>query len=379
MIERDITPHLIKLSKKYPVITITGPRQSGKTTLAKSVFAGYVYYSLEDIDTREYASVDPRGFLSSSRYMIIDEVQKVPELVSYIQSIVDESQRAGQFILTGSHQFELTNIISQSLAGRTAILKLLPFSLKELSEKKTIDEQIYRGFYPRIIDKELNPSRALSFYTNTYLEKDLREIKDIRNLRQFESFLKLCASNVGQILNKARISNDIGVDAKTIDSWLSILEASFIIYLLPPHYSNFRKRVVKSPKIYFYDVGLASCLLGIKNPEHVKSHPLRGELFENLVIMDKVKEKLNSVENLNLYFYRDNTGNEVDLLEENGQYMKTYEIKLSKTLSQTVFKGLNFYKNLNSQNNESYLVYTGDIDKQMYGHNCINYKNLNRK
>lgn len=370
---REINKSILKLSGQYPVLTITGPRQSGKTTLSKFLFKEHRYFSLEDLDIREFAQKDPRGFLSQGNRMIIDEIQRVPELASYIQTKVDEDDTPGQFILTGSHQFELTNIISQSLAGRTAIAKLLPFSMKELKEKISLDELLYRGFYPRIIDKSLDPSQALGFYTNTYLERDLREIKDIKNLSQFELFLKLCASNIGQILNKNRLSNDIGVDAKTIDSWLSVLEASFIIYLLPPHYQNFRKRLVKRPKLYFYDVGLASYLLGIKNKDHVRSHPLKGSLFENLVIIEKLKEKLNRVENPSFYFFRDNTGNEVDLLEESVDKVKTFEIKLAQTLNSAQFKGLNFYKRLNPNNIESTLIYTGKNKLTQYGHECIPY------
>jgi len=371
MINRAVEKKLGQLSKKYPVITITGPRQSGKTTLSKKCFSKYFYCTLEDIDQREYAINDPKGYLAQSKYMIIDEIQKVPSLVSYIQGVVDENDIAGQYILTGSHQFELTNIVSQSLAGRTAIVKLLPFSIAELNNKTPIEELIYRGFYPRIIAKKLNPTEALSFYTNTYLERDLREIKEIKNLGQFESFLKLCASNVGQVLNKNRFANDIGVDNKTIDSWLSVLQASFIIYLLPPHFKNFRKRITKRPKLYFYDIGLASYLLGIKNKEHVKSHPLKGSLFENMVIIEKLKEKLNNIETPSLYYFRDNTGNEVDLLEDQGDSILTYEIKLSKTLTTDVFKGLNFYKKINPDNTESFLIYTGKDNTVRYGHKCV--------
>jgi len=281
------------------------------------------------------------------------------------------TERSGQFILTGSHQFELTNVISQSLAGRTALIKLLPFSMKELNEKIELSELLYRGFYPRIIDKKLNPTEALSFYTNTYVERDLREIKEIKNLAQFEAFLRLCAGNVGQILNKNRFANDIGVNNKTIDSWLSVLQASFIVFLLPPHFKNFRKRLIKSPKLYFYDVGLASYLLGIKNRSHVECHPLKGSLFENLVIIEKLKEKYNNAETPSLYFFRDNTGNEIDLLEERGTKIWTYEIKLSQTLSLSSFKGLSFYRKLNPDNEKSFLLYTGKEKLKRYGHECL--------
>ncbi|MBC6419247.1 MAG: ATP-binding protein, partial [Prochloron sp. SP5CPC1] len=227
LIRRQVEKHLLRLKKQYPVITITGPRQSGKTTLAKLCFPRYFYSTLEDLDTRQEAQNDPRGFLEKSPHMIIDEIQKVPSLVSYIQGITDKSKKTGQFILTGSHHFQLTATISQSLAGRTALIHLLPFSMKELKSKEDYTQLLYRGFYPRIIDKKLKPKEALSFYINTYIQRDLRDIKEIKNLKQFERFLKLSASFTGQIVNKVKFANDIGVDSKTIDSWLSILEASY--------------------------------------------------------------------------------------------------------------------------------------------------------
>lgn len=376
MIRRTIENKLLSLAGQYPVVTITGPRQSGKTTVSTKCFPEHLYLSLEDPDVREHARKDPRGFLAQSERMIIDEVQHVPDLVSYIQGVVDRSGRAGQFVLTGSHQFSLTDMVSQSLAGRTALINLLPFSLEELGEKSSYEKLIYRGFYPAIIDRKLNPTEALSFYTNTYIQRDLRDIREIRNLRQFESFLRLCAANVGQMLNKTRMANDIGIDGKTVDAWISVLEASYILYLLPPHYRNFRKRVVKAPKLYFCDVGLASYLLEIRTIEHVKSHPLKGMLFENLVVMEKVKRKLNSAEAPSLYFFRDNTGNEVDLLEQDGANIVSYEIKTTQTLSSGLFKGLNFYKKLNPDNKRSVLIYTGREKTNRYGHECLPFWSL---
>ena len=367
---------LIRLAKQYPVVTLTGPRQSGKTTLCKSCFPHYFYCTLEDWDGREYAQNDPRGFLQQSKRMIIDEIQRVPSLVSYIQGYVDKEDRPGQFILTGSHQFELTHIISQSLAGRVALLRLLPFSMKELKNQGDYFRLLYRGFYPRIVDKKLNPTEALSFYTNTYIQKDLRDIKEIKNLRQFEQFLKLCASHTGQILNKVQLANDIGIDNKTVDSWISILSASYVIFLLYPHFKNFRKRIIKRPKLYFCDVGLASFLLGIKKESHVISHPLRGALFENLIIIEKLKQKLNRVEDPSFYYFRDNRGNEVDLLEDLGNKITSYEIKTSKTLSKSLFKGLDFYKKLNPDNKKSLLVYTGEDQVIRYGHKCLPYTQI---
>ena len=311
MIKRSVEKPLLSLARQYPVVTVTGPRQSGKTTLCKKLFPRRLYCSLEDLDVRECAKSDPRGFLRQADKMLIDEIQQAPGLISYIQGIVDQTDRAGQFILMGSHQFDLTNIVSQSLAGRAALIKLLPFSMKELEKedlraKASWTSLACRGFYPRIIDKKLNPSQALSFYTSAYLQKDLRDLKEIKSLRKFEIFLKLCAGNIGQILNKNRLANDIGADSKTIDAWLSVLQASYIVFLLPPHFKNFRKRLVKSPKLYFYDVGLASYLLGIKNKGHVLTHPLKGHLFENLIVADRVKQILNKAEEPSLYYFRDN-------------------------------------------------------------------------
>ncbi len=376
IIRRHLEKHLLRLKKQYPVITITGPRQSGKTTLAKLCFPRYFYCTLEDLDTREEAQIDPRGFLDKSQNMIIDEIQKVPSLVSYIQGITDKNKKSGQFILTGSHNFQLTRIISQSLAGRTALVILLPFSMKELKDKDDYTKLLYRGFYPRIIDKNLNPKEALSFYINTYIQRDLRDIKEIKNLKQFERFLKLCASFTGQIVNKTKFANDIGVDSKTIDSWISILEASYIIFLLYPHFKNLRKRIVKRPKLYFYDVGLASSLLGIKKESHILSHPLKGALFENLIIIEKLKHQFNSLEDPSLYYFRDNTGNEIDLLEDKGNQIISYEIKTTKTLNHDLFKGLDFYKSLNPDNKDSFLIYTGTKRLVKYGHICLPYKDM---
>ena len=367
---------LLRFAKQYPVVTVTGPRQSGKTTLCKVCFPHYFYCNLEDLDTREYARNDPRGFLEQAEKMIIDEIQRVPSLVSYIQGFVDQKNKSGQFILTGSHQFELTHIISQSLAGRVALLKLLPFSMKELKDRGDYSRLLYRGFYPRIIDRKLNPTEALSFYINTYIQKDLRDIKEIRNLKQFEQFLKLCACFTGQALNKTQLANDIGIDNKTIDSWLSILSASYIIFLLYPYFKNFRKRIVKGPKLYFCDVGLASSLLGIKKETHILSHPLKGALFENLIVIEKLKQKLNNAEDPSLYYFRDNVGNEVDLLEDMGNKIISYEIKSGKTLNRSLFKGLDFYKKLNPDNKKSVLVYTGNQKVLRYGHNCLPYKQM---
>lgn len=376
MIERTVESGLLRLAGRYPVVTITGPRQSGKTVLSRKCFPEHLYLNLEKPDTREYARKDPVGFLSRSGKMVIDEVQRVPDLVSYVQDAVDESGEAGRFVLTGGHRFGLTEAVSQSLAGRAALITLLPFSMRELGDTSPYENLIYRGFYPRIIDRKLNPTEALSFYVDTYIRRDLREIKEIRNLSRFEDFLRLCAASVGQMLNMSRMANDIGVGVNTVKAWISVLEASYVVYLLRPHYRNFRKRIVKTPKLYFCDVGLASYLLDIKKVEHVKSHPMRGMLFENLVVVEKIKRKFNNIERPSLYFFRDNTGNEVNLLEEEGSHVVSYEIKMAKTLDSSQFRGLNFYRKLNPENSRSVLVYTGSEKTTRYGHECLPFRHI---
>ena len=246
--------------------------------------------------------------------------------------------------------------------------------LKEKSVPYT--KLLYRGFYPRIIDKKLNPSKALSFYISTYIQRDLRDIKEIKNLRQFELFVKLCASFASRTINKSLMGNNIGIDSKTTDSWLSILSASYIIFLLPPHFKNFRKRLARQPKLYFCDVGLASFLLGIRKESHIVSHPLKGALFENLVIIEKLKQQLNKAEDPSLYYFRDSKGNEVDLLEDKGDQIISYGIKSGQTLTRQLFKGLDFYKKLNRENKKSVLVYTGKEQTARYGHKCIPYNQL---
>ena len=290
MIEREITGRLTTLFQQYPFVTVTGPRQSGKTTLCRAAFPDLQYANLEAPDQREFAESDPRGFLSQfSEGAIIDEVQHVPELLSYLQVLADEIGRNGLFVLTGSEQFRLSDAISQSLAGRTALLRLLPFSLAErhrTGASDTIDDIIYSGFYPRILDQGLDPSQALGDYFETYVERDVRRLGEIRNLSSFRLFVRLCAGRVGQLVNLSSLGSDAGVSHTTVREWLTVLETSYIIFQLPPFHANIRKRLVKSPKFYFYDVGLASYLIGIENANQVVTHPLRGALFENLVVAE---------------------------------------------------------------------------------------------
>jgi predicted AAA+ superfamily ATPase len=384
MIRRLIAKNLTRLASQYPVITITGPRQSGKTTLCKALFPKYGYANLEALDTRQLAITDPRGFLAKyTDGVILDEVQRAPELTSYIQELVDAKEESGKFILTGSQQFEILNTINQSLAGRSAILKLMPLAYEELYSQQemaqSIEEILYTGFYPRIHSQHLNPTEALSFYLNTYVERDIRQLINIKDLLAFEKFMRICATQIGQLVNYSQIANDVGVAQNTIKSWLSILQASYIIFILPPHFSNFRKRMTKSAKLYFYDVGLASYLLGIENPGHVASHPLKGQLFENFIISEFLKNRYNNIKEKNLYFYRDHIGNEVDLILDYGNKLISVEIKSGKTVNNDYFKGLKFYQSLASKlNASSYVVYGGDTSYLTHEIPVYSYKNFHQ-
>ncbi len=368
MISREIENKVLAYSQQYPVVTITGPRQSGKTTLTKMIFPDKPYVSLESIEERDFAQNDAKGFLSQfPQGAILDEIQRVPDLLSYLQVLVDEAGRPGQFILTGSQNFELLDSVSQSLAGRTALVKLLPFSLEEIrtisGPPETIDSLLYKGAYPRIYDLDLDPTEALSFYFSTYVERDLRQLINVKDLGRFETFIKLCATRVGQVLNLSSLGNDCGVSHNTIKSWLSILQTSYIIKLLQPYYNNLGKRLIKSPKLYFYDTGLAAFLLGIQQENHVVSHPLRGALFENMVVSELLKKRFNQGKTDNLYYLRDSRGNEVDILLDYGLHLDMIEIKSGQTLTKSFFGGLHYYRRLYQQTRNCFLVYGGDIDR----------------
>jgi hypothetical protein len=366
MITRTLEPVLKELALQYPVVTITGPRQSGKTTLCRKVFPHLHYVNLEAPDVRLFAVDDPRGFLASyGDGVILDEIQRAPGLLSYIQTIVDEQQRPGQFILTGSQKFEVMNTVSQSLAGRTALLKLLPLSLEELGSvylSDSVDRMLLSGFYPRIHDQGLNPTRAMGDYFETYVERDLRQLGAVKDLTQFERFVRLCAGRTGQLLNLQSLGNDVGVSHTTARSWLTLLEASYIVFLLQPWHANVSKRLIKSPKLYFYDVGLASYLLGLEKDIQVNRDPLRGNLFENLVVIEALKYRYNQGKRNNLYFYRDSNGNEVDLIAENGRNLSAVEIKAGSTVNPDYFKGLRCFREVVKGNWEvaSGIVYGGN-------------------
>jgi len=369
-ISRSIEPVVRELAGAYPVITMTGPRQSGKTTLCRKIFAHKPYANLESPQVRQFAIEDPKGFLSQYPHgAVLDEIQRAPALVSDIQVLIDEDPRQGLFILTGSQQFEVTNRINQSLAGRTALVKLMPFSLPEIEAGyglPGIDRLIYHGFYPRLWDQGLDPTQALSAYFETYVERDLRQLALIKDLYLFQRFVQLCAGRIGQLLNLSSLANDGGISHTTAGNWLSLLEASYILFRLPPYFPNTSKRLVKSPKLFFYDVGLAAFLLGIETKDHLKSHPLRGSLFENLVIAEALKFRLNQGKRSNLYFYRDSKGNEVDLLLIQGADIFPIEIKAGMTINRDYFKGLrHFVKRFPDQvPRGSGLVYAGDQAQQ---------------
>ena len=376
MIKRNIQSLLKEMMNSFPVVTITGPRQSGKTTLVKQTYPEMDYISLEELDIREHAEKDPRDFLSKyPQSVIIDEVQRVPSLLSYIQTIVDVEQNNGRFILTGSNQFEYISSISQSLAGRTGILKLLPFSYSEIYGSTFVptNEVIYKGFYPRIFDQNIRPELFLSSYLETYVEKDVRAITKVQDLMQFHRFLQLCAGRTGQIVNFSSIGNELGIDHKTVREWTSIAIASYIMFLLPPYYNNYNKRIRKSPKLYFLDVGLAAHLIGIQNSDQLDVHPLKGELFETFVVIEFLKKRYNQGNRSNLYFFRDNIGNEVDLIYETGLTPIPIEIKSAQTMNSDFFKGLNYFRKLVKNVDKSILIMGNDIKQKRNEHSIYGY------
>ena len=364
MIEREIAPHLSRLFQQYPFVTVTGPRQSGKTTLCRAAFPDLAYANLEAPDQRQFAESDPRGFLAQlGEGAIIDEIQHVPDLLSYLQVLADERRRNSLFVLTGSEQFQLSSAISQSLAGRTALLRLLPFSLAErerIGASLTIDEMLFSGFYPRILDQGLEPRQALGDYFETYVERDVRRMGEIRNLSSFRRFVRLCAGRVGQLVNLSALGSDAGVSHTTAREWLTVLEASYIVFQLPPYHANIRKRLVKSPKLYFYDVGLASFLIGIEHPDQVVTHPLRGPLFENLVVAETLKYRFNRGLQPNLSFFRDSRGLECDLFYETGRGIGAIEIKSGATIASDYFTSLHRVAALIPDISAKAVIYGGD-------------------
>lgn len=379
-IERKISSELVALFGEYPVLTLTGPRQSGKSTLCRRLFASLPYVSMEDLDVRQYASDDPRGFLAQySTGAVLDEIQRVPSLLSYIQTEVDRQGRNGQYVLTGSQQFVLHEGISQSLAGRTAIARLLPLSGEELAaagldEDLSCREIIFRGSYPRVVAERQNPTRAYAFYTSTYLEKDIRQVIQVQDLKRFEIFLKLCAGRTGQLVNYSAIAGETGIDVKTAQRWLSVLEAAYIVRMIRPYYRNLNKRLVKSPKLYFVDTGLACYLLGIRTAEQLRGHPLYGALFETYVVGECLKAACNRVEEDDLYFFRDNRGREVDLIRDHVTEIDAVEIKSAETVHASFFKGIDYLRNLPVSLRSCTLVYGGKERQTRLGTKVVGWR-----
>jgi predicted AAA+ superfamily ATPase len=365
-IPRNAESRLQHFASGYPVVVLTGPRQSGKSTLVKHAFPDHHYVSLEDLDQREFAETDPRGFLNQfSGGAILDEAQRCPALFSYLQTRVDERQQPGEFILTGSQQFGPLSGITQSLAGRAALLTLLPMSYGELQRSgkigKNLDKILFDGAYPPIFDRGLEPHPWHGNYVRTYLERDARQLIKVQDLGTFQRFLKLCAGRTGQLLNLSSLANDCGITHNTVKSWVSVLEASYIVHLLPPHHQNFKKRLVKTPKLYFLDTGLATWLLGIQNSEQLATHVQRGALFESWVISELLKARYNAGQTSNLYFWRDRSGHEVDLLIDHGAHLSPLEIKCGQTINTDYFKGLDFWRKLAGETTgQAWLVYGGD-------------------
>ena len=379
MIYRDLKDAILENFKYFPVITLTGPRQSGKTTLIREVFKDLSYYSMENIDNQDFASNDPIGFLNQDHQgMILDEVQNTPHLMSYIQGIVDEHPER-RFILSGSAQFSLMNSITQSLAGRSAVLELLPLSLNEIKDSlpnQSADSLIFNGFYPAIHAGKNVSKLFYPAYTKTYLERDVRQLLQIKDMRAFQVFLRLCAGRIGSLFNSSELSNEVGVAVNTVKSWLSLLQASYIVTLLPPYFENSRKRLTKTPKLYFYDTGLAAYLLSIENEQQLNHDKMRGHLFENMVVIEFVKNAYNNGKSGNLTFYRDSNGNEIDLLVAKGGSYTAIEIKSAQTYNSEFEKGLKSASpELESKIAEKAIIYAGDYENTAAKIKLLNFKN----
>lgn len=379
MIDRQLEPEIQTLRNEFPIVAILGPRQSGKTTLARKVFADFEYVSLEDIDHREFAQSDPRGFLERYRAtVILDEIQRVPLLISYLQSHVDAMGGTGQIVITGSHNFLLMEQITQSLAGRVGLTRLLPFSAYEMRELNLgLSGILFSGSYPRIYDQGIRPQTFYKNYVDTYIEKDVRQIKQITKIDDFLRFLRILAGRTGQELNLSAISDQCGVVHGTIREWLSVLEASFLIYRLPPYHKNYNKRLVKNPKVYFTDTGLVCSLLGIREENQLDYHFLKGALFETFVVTELLKGSFNNGEPFGLYFWRDNHRKEIDVILDAGTRQAGIEIKSGKTIRNDAFTALNYWKDLASADNpETYLVYAGDDTYDRSGVRVVGWEHL---
>lgn len=388
MYQRHLQGQLVELAKKMPIVTVTGPRQSGKTTLAQGTFANYRYVSLENLDEREFATQDPHGFLQQyDKHVILDEIQRVPELFSYLQTEVDADESPGRYILTGSEHFSVSKNVSQSLAGRTGLLRLLPLSFAELHgrspqtvwqdgelnvvdrpEEWSLADIIFHGLYPRVHKNDLDPRQFYRDYIDTYLTRDVQALLQVEDMRKFQRFLALLAGRSGQLVNLSQLSSDVGASHTTISRWLGILEASFIISVLPPYFRNFNKRVTKSAKLYFLDTGLLCSLLRIRDAKDLQTHPLYGSIVETFIYAEIVKNFTHQAEQPPLYFWREQSGLEVDILIDLGVQQLPVEIKASQTLTSSFVDALQKWQNLaNQQSNPSFLIYGGDKIQQYHG------------
>jgi predicted AAA+ superfamily ATPase len=365
MIQRGASSKIKQLAKKFPAVGLLGPRQSGKTTLAKELFPKKPYVSFENQDNILLVTKDPRAFLDQYKTgAIFDEIQRVPQLLSYLQGVIDDQpNKVGLFIITVSQNLLLLESISQTLAGRIAFIHLLPFSFSELASSKhgtqSLNKLILNGGYPRLYDRKIKPVDFYPNYLLTYVERDVRQIKNITNLAMFQRFLKVCASRVGQEVNYTSIGNDTGVDQKTVLSWFDILEASFIAFRLQPFYNNLGKRLTQMTKLYFYDTGLCCSLLELETESHVNTHPLRGALFENLIVLELLKARFNNGQRSNLFYWRDRTGNEIDVLLDQSAQVVPVEIKTSATFTTDYVKGINYWKKINPNVKKAFVVFTG--------------------
>ena len=380
MIERKITPHLLEMARYFPVVTVMGPRQSGKTTLTREVFANHVYVNLEDKTAREIAISDPKAFFEQYRPpVIVDEVQRVPDLLSTIQVLADESRERGRFILTGSHQPRLHAQISQSLAGRTGILQLLPLSIEELSNAGIFlsrDEYLFNGFMPRLYDENIPPTLLYPAYYATYVERDVRQLINVSDQHSFETFLKLLAGRIGQVVNLSDLAGDVGISATTLSSWLSVLEASYIVFRLPCYFNNFGKRLIKAPKIFFTDVGLASFLLGIERVSQIARDPLLGGLFENMVVIEALKARYNAgKQQPELYYFRVQGRNEVDLILNDNRQLTPVEIKAGMTFDPSFANDLRKFLSFAKDCVNPTVIYAGDTTTTIHGVKFDNFKN----
>jgi len=367
LLTRTAEKELRTLAGQFKAVAVVGPRQSGKTTLVRMAFPDKAYVSLENPDTRRFAIEDPRGFIAGyPDGAILDEIQRTPDIFSYLQQVLDENKGNGRFIITGSNNFLLQENISQSLAGRVGYLYLLPLSINELPKHKlSVNEQIHKGFYPAIYDKngQTEVGKYYLNYIRTYIERDVRLIRNVTDLYTFERFLRLCAGRTGQLLNMNSLAVETGVDNKTIGAWLSVLEASFVVFRLQPYHKKYNKRIVKMPKLYFYDTGVASALLGIENPDQLALHPFRGGLFENMIIVDFLKSRYNKGKPNNLYFWRDSLGTEIDLLVEKANSLLPIEIKSGQTITDDYFKSMSAWLRISGME-KGWVIYAGD-EKQV--------------